>query len=195
MAPNPDISAGNSAGNKDIPLSPWRKSKAKEYLRSLFLDESSWIHLVTAEEAHASHDQFQRYPLKNFKPNFKSLQASMIVEQDAIAFDQMALDREKIAIPRGPATERGNLFWNRHPAENLLAKDVKEGRSKGKKPRQLRQERSEYQDFPESVFREHKYQEERKQSAKVYWQKKRNDDAQKKHDKEVRKQQRLAEGS
>jgi hypothetical protein len=192
MAANPE----KSAGNKDLlPPSPWRKSKAKAYLRSLFLDESSWIHLVTADEAHAMDAQFQRYPLKNFKPNYKSLQASMIVEHDAIAFDQLAFDAEKVAIPRRPATERGHLFWDGHPAVNLLAKDVKEGRSKGKKPRQLREERSEYKDFPERVFREHKYQEERKQSAKVYWQKKRNDDSQKKHDKEVRKQQRLAEGS
>ena len=169
--------------------SPWRTSKAKALLRGLFLDESSWIHHASAEEAYAAEAQFKRYPLKNFKSNFKSLKASMQVERGALAFDQRAFDAERTALPRDAVTERGYLFWDRHPAQTLLASDVKDGQSKNKKPREMRQEREEYMEFPESVFRQHKYQEERKAREKVYWQKKRNDIAKKTHDKEVRKMQ------
>lgn len=180
---------------KDPPLSPWKNSKAKAHLRVLLLDESSWIHqAASVDEAHAAEALFKRYPLKNFKSNYKSLQASIAVERSAIGFDQIAFDAEKIAFPRNAETERGYLFWDRHPAQALLATDVKEGQSKSKKPSELRLERHEYQQFPESVFRQHKYQEERKQREKVYWQKKRNDMAKKKHDKEVRKMQRQADG-
>lgn len=157
------------------PPSPWRISKAKGYLRSLLLDSSSWIHGLTAEQAHASEPQFTRYPLKNFKSNYKSMQLSTKKENDAIAFDQKTFDAEMISFPRKAATERGYLFWDGHPAQVQLADDVKEGRTTGKKPSDLREEREEYREFPLHVFRNHKYQEERKQNERVYWQKKRND--------------------
>ena len=157
------------------PPSPWRTSKAKRYLRSLLLDSSSWIHKVTAEEAHAAEPQFACYPLKNFKTNYKSMQASTKIEQSAIAFDQKAFEAEMNSFPRKPATERGYLFWDGHRAQAQLADDVKEGRTRGKKPSDLRQEREEFQEFPLPVFRSHKYQEERKLRENVYWQKRRND--------------------
>ena len=142
---------------------------------------------MSVEQAHESEPLFKIYPLKNFKNNFKSLQESVRVEQAAIGFDQRAFEAESTAFPRNEATERGYLFWDGHQAQGQLAKDVKEGRTNGKLPRQLQQERDSYQQFPGHVFRQHKYQEERKLREKVYWQKKRNDLAQKKHHKQQQK--------
>jgi hypothetical protein len=144
---------------------------------------------MNADDAHASDDLFKRYPLKNFKSYFKSMQSSMARERDAIAFDQLSLQADMTSFPRNAATERGYLFWDGHPAQTLLAEDVKEGRAAGKAPTQLQQEREEYKEFPLHVFRKHLYQEERKQREKVYWQKKRNDKQRKNYEKEVRERQ------
>ena len=70
-----------------------------------------------------------------------------------------------------------------------MAEDVKAGRTVQMKPAVLRETRVEYQDFPLAILRNHKYQVERKEREAVSWQKKRNDKARKKHDKEVRKLQ------
>jgi hypothetical protein len=178
---------GSTLKNKDPPPSPWRKSRAKDRLRELLTDESSWIHALSAdaEQIHQSDPLFKRYPLKNFKTNFKNMKEAIKVEKSAIAFDQRALEQEKQAFARNPITERGYYFWDRHPAQQLMAEDVKAGRTFDKKPRDLQRERPEFQEFPLSVFRGHKYQEERKVKEGVYWQKKRNDTARKKHFEDV----------
>jgi hypothetical protein len=63
-----------------------------------------------------------------------------------------------------------------------MAEDVTSGRTLQMKPSALRETRAEYQEFPLAILRRHKYQEETKVREGVYWQKKRNDKARKKHE-------------
>ena len=165
------------------PPPPWRTSAAKALLERLLSDESSHIHqFTTVEEVYESEPLFKLYPLKNFKTNYKNLKRSVKQERDAIQFDQAAFDREKELFPRNETTNKGNLFWDRHEAQRLMAEDVTSGRTLQMKPSALRETRAEYQEFPLAILRRHKYQEETKVREGVYWQKKRNDKARKKHE-------------
>jgi hypothetical protein len=168
----------------------WKNSTARVLLVRLLSDESSWIHQAASiEQVYESNPLFKSYPLKNFKTNFKNLKDSIKEERDAINFDQRALEKEREKFPRNGLTPRGNPFWDGHDAQKLMAEDVKAGRTLHVKPSALRATRVEYQEFPLPVFRGHKYQEERKEREGVYWQKKRNDKARKKHEKEVNRLQ------
>jgi hypothetical protein len=156
----------------------WKNSAARALLVRLLRDESSWIHQATSvEQVYENEPLFKRYPLKNFKTNFKNLKDSIKEETDAIDFDQHALEKQNERFPRNPRTTRGNPFWDGHDAQRLMAEDVKAGMTVHMKPSALRE--TEYQEFPLSILRGHKYQEERKHREAVYWQKKRNDKARK----------------
>jgi hypothetical protein len=180
-------SAEASGMRRRGPPPVWRNSPAKSLLTKLLWDESSWIHQSTCiEEVYEAEPLFKLYPLKNFKTNFKNLKVSIQEEKDAIRFDQVAFESESELFPRNPTTKAGNPFWDRHEAQRLMAEDVKAGRTLQMKPSVLRESRSEYQEFPLAILRNHKYQEERKEREGVYWQKKRNDRARKKHERDVR---------
>jgi hypothetical protein len=168
---------------------PWAKSKAKQLLGKLLADESSYIHSMDVDKIYNSDPLFTQYKIGNFKTNYRNLAAKFEMERSCVKFDKDAFDKEKHKFPRKEQTERGYKFWDEHEAQRLMREDVKENRTKGVKPNDLRESRVEYKDFPPDVFREHKYQEERRQRAAVFWQKKRNDEARKKHEKYLRKNQ------
>jgi hypothetical protein len=164
---------------------PWAKSKAKQKLLELLMDESSYIHAdgMDVNEIHNSDDIFKQYKLSNFKTNYRNLVAKLQLERSCIEFDQAAFDK---ILPRNDQTERGYKFWDGHRAQLSMREDVKEKRTVHLTPKQLRQTRAEYEEFPLEILRQHKYQEERRQREKVYWQKKRNDNGRKKHETENR---------
>lgn len=114
----------NSDANQP-PLSPWIKSKAKAKLRSLLLDESSWIHVCTPEQIHTSDEDFKKYPIARFKVNFTNLKATVELNRRCVLFDEAAVEKHKEKFPRNPTTERGYKYWNKHPAEKRLEEMVK----------------------------------------------------------------------
>ena len=84
-------------------------------------------------------------------------------------------------------TIRGYPFWDSHPANLLLKEDVEIGLVSRVKPAELRALRKEYKEFPLKVFRSHIYQEQRERREKDYWVVKRNKNAQRIRDREVKK--------
>lgn len=81
-------------------------------------------------------------------------------------------DRFRQYCERFPAKEltiRGEPFWHKHPAKDLLAEDVESGLAYELKPELLRATRKEYQDFSLYSFRKHIHQEKEKQRATPYW--------------------------
>ena len=80
-------------------------------------------------------------------------------------------------FPENKITDRGEYFWHRHPAKQLLAEDVRNGLAYELKPELLRATNLAYQEFNLSTFRKHIYQEKEKQRAEPYWRHKRNIDA------------------
>lgn len=182
--------ASRAKTNSDQPPSPWIKSRAKAKLRSLLQDESSWIQCCSPEQIHAADDDFKQYPIARFKVNFNNLKASIEVDRQCVLFDEAAFKQHEEKFPRNPTTERGYKYWNKHPAEKRLHDMVKQGETSNRKPEDIRHDHPDFQDFPPSVFRQHLYQEKRRLKEGVFWQKKRNDKAHKKHrDEEERRKQ------
>lgn len=79
-----------------------------------------------------------------------------------------------LKITHNEKTRRNYPFWNQHPAAALLCEDERNGTARSMKPQELWNSRTEYKDFPLSVFRKHIYQERMKQLAAPFWQHKRN---------------------
>ena len=78
------------------------------------------------------------------------------------------------AVVRMQLTSRGQKFWDTHPAKQLLSEDVRKGKAKEMKPKELYSNNPIYQEFEQAVFRKHIYQEQRKQSEQAYWLVKKN---------------------
>ena len=174
---------------------PWRNSPAKRLLRELLMDEESWIHLCLLEQIHLSEPLFYQYKWTNFRNNFNSLSKQIDLEKASIAADRVAYERYMQDHPRPPVTNRGNLFWDGHPAQQLLRQDVNKQAedlengviARCKLPLELHDTRPEYKQFPIATFRNHYYREKRALIETVYWQKKRNRDGQKKREAEEQK--------
>ena len=88
-------------------------------------------------------------------------------------------------FPRQPNTIRGYPHWDGHPASNLLEKDVKDGTAE-MKPSALYDTKDEHKQFPIEVFRDHIYQEKRKQREEAGWVFRRNNKGHKKHEAKVK---------
>jgi hypothetical protein len=185
MASQRGLPRGGSPGSKP---EPWAKSKAKQLLAKLLADEASYIHgnEMDVVKIYNSDSLFKQYKIENFKTNYRNLASKIELERSCVEFDKQALAKEKQKFPRNEQTERGYKFWDGHEAQRLMREDVKEKRTIGMKPNDLRESRIEYKEFPLEILREHKYQEERRQQGTVYWQKKRNDEARKKHERYLR---------
>lgn len=111
-------------------------------------------------------------------------------EEDCVAFDQAAFDQYKTKYTRANTTNRGEPFWDGHPAQGLLKAFVKQQRSdrengmveRNKLPAEVYALQAAYRQFTLESFRNHYYREMRALREAVYWQKKRNKEGQKKHD-------------
>ncbi len=89
-------------------------------------------------------------------------------------------------FPRPSKTNRGEPFWDNHPAKLLLREDVKAEKHLEMKPKLLHQTRSEYKAFSLQTFRGHVYQEKRHQKELPMRVSRRNKKARYKHEKEVK---------
>jgi hypothetical protein len=91
-----------------------------------------------------------------------------------LATEEAAFQKYCERFPPEKVTDRGEPFWYKHPAKDLLEEDVKSGLAFQLKPELLRAHRKEYQAFTLRTFRKHVQQEKEKQRADPYWRYKRN---------------------
>ena len=96
------------------------------------------------------------------------------VKRAEIASDLESFENDCHNFPENERTDRGEPFWYRSPARQLLAEDVKSGLAHNLKPAALREKNEEYKEFPLLTFRKHIYQEQEKQRAAPFWRTKRN---------------------
>ena len=164
-------------------------------LDKLLRDKYSWVHQLigynptwatnsrsqgrTIEKIRSQNKLFEKYPLQNFKTNFKTLKKSLDREFANVKFDQNAFDGEKLKYPKERILKVGYPRWN-HPdnkAKKLLEEDTKEGgiyNDSTMKPMDLRAMRPEYQQFPKKIFRNRLYRVGRSHKEEPYWIHKRN---------------------
>lgn len=165
----------------------WKKSRARELLQRLMYDDKSYVHNKTASEVYLTHEWFQDYPLGKFQVYFKDMKAAMEKHKRQVAMDNEAIERELARFPRNQMTNRGYPFWDTHEASRLLRRDVEAGTDQTMKPEQLRLTEDKYQEFPLSVFRNHLYQERRRQKELKMKMVQRNKIGKKKHLAEIEK--------
>jgi hypothetical protein len=169
---------------------PWRTSDAKKLLVELYKDKHSWIHLCTPEQIYNTEPLFKQYKWENFQSNFNRLMDKLDLEEECVEYDRMALAQYKRKHPRTPQTNRGEPFWDGHPAQEMLKafvqqqdKDWKEQRLERKQmPAELHATQTAYQEFTIATFANHYYREMRTLRETVYWQKKRNREGQRQQD-------------
>jgi hypothetical protein len=169
---------------------PWTQrnkvSKACTLLFKLFMDGTSGIQNMPKEKIWKSHESFQDYPLKDFEEYVNDIVEKTHSRKKLINEEEEAFKAYVRANPRPEFTDRNITFWDTHAADKLLEKDIADGTAGMMASRKdLWLSREEYQAFPLGVFRNHFYQERRKQLAGAYWQYKRNMLAQREHDKQV----------
>lgn len=171
----------------DDPPTPWRTSTAKKKLFDLFMDESSWVQICTCAQIYDADPDFRKYKKHRFVTNAENLKNRIEKCKAAVEFDREALTHDQQLYPKQTMTERGYMRYEGSEVERLLKADVKEGRSKGVRPKVLWLSRPEYIEMPLDVFRSHKNREDQYLVESVGWQKKRNDKARKKHEMEAEK--------
>jgi hypothetical protein len=181
-------SAKSNVGNQGTIEPPaWRYSEAKKKLAALLKDESSWVKDKSWDEIYFGDPDFQLYRRDLFKNNAKALKKKIEVDQAAVAFDRMSLSHDRKLYPPRAITERGEPRYEGSAIEDLLKKDVKEGKSAGTKPQVLWRSRPEYQQMSLDKFRVHKNRADQSLVETVFWQKKRNDKGRKDYEEAVAK--------
>ena len=165
----------------------WRGSKSKRFLSKLLLDKTSWIHKKTDDEVYRCQECFMEYDRSVFQKHLNNERKLAEKTSTLVAQQEREFALEQMNNPRKPMTIRGYPFWDSHPANLLLKEDVETGLVSRVKPAELRALRKEYKEFPLKVFRSHIYQEQRERREKDYWVVKRNKNAQRIRDREVKK--------
>lgn len=151
------------------------------------INTSLYSSQMTVDEIWNSHPVFKQYPFNDFKKYHTNMVKLTDVRRKQLQRDVEIFREHMILFPRDTLTSRNKLFWDTHPANNLLEVDTTSGRAKELKPKALWESREEYQDFSLDDFRGHIYQERSKQLAGTYWQQKLRRIAAKKHRRAVRK--------
>jgi hypothetical protein len=103
--------------------------------------------------------------------------------RNQISKDEKFFLHNKELYERKGKTSRGKLFWDTHPANELLHHDLKSGNNK--KRSELQKARTEFGDFSPVDFRKHVHQNHHKQLTGPYWKEKRNKKARKQLDDEM----------
>lgn len=128
----------------------------------------------------------QEYDLKSFQRYVRDLRKANPQKVAVITEDNNIIKGELERFPRPIKTNRGEPFWDNHPAKLLLREDVKAGKHLEMKPILLHQTRSEYKAVSLKTFRQHIYQEKRHQKELPMRVSRRNKKAQYKYEKEVK---------
>jgi len=152
---------------KEKELEPWRNSRGKKILRKGIVD-GIYPESMPVEVIHQSHELFKERPLVRFKDNLKNLRAAIAREQGRADADEAALKHD-LQIHPTPANSKDYPRWAGSAAAAHLKADVDAGLHKQMAPKELRQTRKEYEEFPLDVFRNHITQEVRSRTTSAYW--------------------------
>lgn len=189
-AGGPAAGGSTSAASTSTSFVPWGEdAPAKQHLRELLNDETSWVHDEWKKEGsqaarirciQSKCPLFKQYPEKMFYTNFRNLKETIDEVKIAIQFDRLAFDKEEKKWPITSTLPSGKARWADSNAQNLLRKDLKSLEKKKWKPLTLYNEREEYRVWSLEEFRNFHKMEKKWETQGVYWQAQRNKDMRKK---------------
>ncbi len=172
-------------GKSSKKVKSWRKSEAKQLLVSLIYSNKRGVARMSPRAIYESNESFQDYPFENFQGYLRTIKDSAKKYDEKARVSEREIWSDLTKFPRNPTTIRGYPHWDTHPANNLLEKDVKDGKADSMKPMDLRDSREEYKEFPLKVFRNHVSQEKRRQREEAGWVFRRNKKGREKHDEKI----------
>ena len=145
----------------------WKNSEARALLWKLLLDKKSYVHGLSAEDVHTSHEWFEAFPFDKFNKYLTDMQASAANHRKIVEEDNRLVNLEYSLIPIKNMSSRGYPIWRNHPASVLLREEIeREGALDGKRvtltPLERQKTNSEYKAFPAKVFSQHICQERRR---------------------------------
>jgi len=169
-------------GKSSKKVKAWKKSDAKKLLTNLIYSNTPGVERMSTEGIYQSNEAFQDYSFEQFKRYLSTIRASAKKYNERAEISEREIWSDKMKFPRNSTTIRGYPHWDEHLSSILLTNDVKDGKANRMKPRELHASRKEYKEFPLGVFRDHIYQEKRRQREEAGWVFRRNNKGRKKHE-------------
>jgi len=156
----------NNAATKATPQKPpkaacWRKSREKAVLREAIIMNEITPDMTAEFVFENMHGQiYKAFKFERFKVNFQNLRSSIHKEFEQMKIDCENYGHDKYLIEELRAKRPPEpVPWHRHPAKELLKKDITDGVHLDMDPEYFHASRDEYMDFDLRVFRNHIYQE------------------------------------
>eukprot|EP00978_Attheya_sp_CCMP212_P016722 scaffold44014_cov56-Attheya_sp.AAC.4 len=158
--------------------SPWKKSKAKELLKTDIID-GTVTDAMAPILVYAMRLEYKPYKLDNFRTNLRSLQKKIHTDYGRRDRDCMDYGHDRFIydeLRRQAVADNGGIEvvpWHLSDAQSLLKDDITGGLLKVLKPSELWETREEYKEFSLKVFRNHIYQEvDRREKRRMNFKKK-----------------------
>jgi len=142
--------------------------------------EGTGIEKMSMQTIWQSHAAFRCYDFESFHGYFKNMKALTKKHRKVVTQDEADFQHDMKLFP-----EKSGLIWHKHPAKELLKKDVKSGVASSMKPRDLQKTRPEYKQFSVKKFCKEVHHEKQRQRAKPFWQWFRNKEAREIHESQV----------
>eukprot|EP00957_Ditylum_brightwellii_P109424 8346424-Ditylum_brightwellii.AAC.1 len=140
----------------------WRSSGAKKHLHLSVLS-GAITDDIAADVFYNSHDDYKKFPFKNFKVNLNNLQERIKKDTERMCIDCKAYgcDRALLATFCSDMCRTGtdsNVSWHDSDACKFLMEDIANGKNKTMKPSALQKTRQEYMDMDLALLCGHLYQ-------------------------------------
>lgn len=143
--------------NEEEEEEAWAKSASKAILRAGLLSGE-----IT--DAMKPKQVWNLHPTEHGKWNYNNWSSNLRTLRNAVQRDRTRMQKDCIAYGHDLAIVRSlrdnsKTPWHRSAAAPLLKQDVKDGKHKEQKPKDLHKSRPEYEEFDLPAFRKHIYQE------------------------------------
>ena len=159
-------------------IAKWKNSEAKDHIRELLLGDKTHSYWKDPPgQVYDDHTRlFHLYKFTNFSTNLRSLRKGISSETEKADFDEIALERELNAFPRGPITSHGNPYYDYSETKKVLVQHAKDGilEQYKNRPRDLKSSNPIFEEFRDEVFPKLVNREKRRVKESVGWQWKRN---------------------
>ena len=161
------------------PTIDWANSAAKQVLiddldsEVLPVDKEQLSAKEAWDQVYQHMVEFHGVPYKQFRDRLNALRKAHKKKKSYADWDAQAVAHDRMLHPRKAHNHLGQPVFSTTTALKSLADDVKAGKHKRMKPRELRETCPEYKIFSLSVFRQRIYQQRRRVKFEFYLEEKR----------------------
>jgi hypothetical protein len=120
-------------------------------------------------EIWASDERFKEYPKDTVVNSIRRYRKSISLHKKSISFEDDAAAKHIEKFCGQTTNNRGKTKLHNHQAKHLLELDVAAGRTNGRFPKDIQQDRPEYQDFDVKVFGKMVNNERKKQKGEIWY--------------------------